>query len=105
MGRNSQSKKNPLTSSLKQKQTGKTVTATSYTSPFSSVYGTAGILSINQTEEEYRQVLASIRDSKKDMVVAGIRNTDVSQAYTEAEDVELVDGNPETDSNHEDDSV
>ncbi|KAJ2511872.1 hypothetical protein GGI11_004943 [Coemansia sp. RSA 2049] len=91
--------KNPLQPSKDQE---KTIADVGFVSPFSSSYSTVGTVSLDQAEEDYRQVLCKISESKKDALVVGRKATDIPHAFSD-EIVITTAGTPGSSSYYSDD--
>ncbi|KAJ2542617.1 hypothetical protein EV175_006043 [Coemansia sp. RSA 1933] len=83
--------KNPL---LHSKDQEKTASEIGFVGPFSSLYSTVGTITLDQAEEDYRQVLCKISESKKDTIVVGKKATDIPHGPNNSDDVEVVAGTP-----------
>ncbi|KAJ1769541.1 hypothetical protein IW140_002713 [Coemansia sp. RSA 1813] len=91
--------KNPL---LPSKDQERSTTELGFVGPFSSLYSTVGTITLDQAEEDYRQVLCKISESKKDTVVVGKKATDISHGSNGSDDVEIVTGTPGSSSYYSD---
>ncbi|KAJ2018394.1 hypothetical protein GGI01_003737 [Coemansia sp. RSA 376] len=85
--------KNPLEASKDQADNSNEVI---FPGPFNSAYSTVDTIPLDQAEEDYRQVLKRIRESKRDMVIVGKRSTDMPHTATEAVDIEIVDASQDS---------
>ncbi|KAJ2075851.1 hypothetical protein GGI09_008550, partial [Coemansia sp. S100] len=91
--RRSRRPKNPLEASKDQADNSNEVI---FPGPFNSAYSTVDTIPLDQAEEDYRQVLKRIRESKRDMVIVGKRSTDMPHTATEAVDIEIVDASQDS---------
>ncbi|KAJ2718708.1 hypothetical protein GGI07_005626 [Coemansia sp. Benny D115] len=93
-------RKNPLVPSKDQVDTNSEVI---FPGPFNSAYSTVDTIPLDQAVADYRQVLLEIKDSKKNSIVVGMKNTDAAHNGADADDVEVVPGSPGSSSYNSDD--
>ncbi|KAJ2162069.1 hypothetical protein GGF46_000944 [Coemansia sp. RSA 552] len=92
--------KNPLVPSQDQVDRG---LGTTFPGPYSSNYSTVDTIPLDQAEDDYRQALLRIRQSKQDKVIVGMKSIDAVHGAAQAGDAEIVTGTPESSSFYSDD--